>query len=74
MDKIASLPPFDWSDDQKNDGLVTKHKVIKDMVNIENSAVYQGEWLSESNVREGRGVMIFKNGIRYDGFFADGKA
>ena len=68
---IAGLHPFDWNDDNED----TKNiKIVKPVVSLENGAIYQGEWVINTSIREGRGIIIWKNGSRYDGFFKDGKA
>jgi len=38
--------------------------------------VYQGEWLTleGQDLRDGRGVQIWANGSRYDGFWKEGMA
>ena len=41
---------------------------------LENGAVYQGEWLVNENQKDGRGVQIWPDGSRYDGFWRDGMA
>jgi hypothetical protein len=41
---------------------------------MENGAIFQGEWDTVSNLRDGRGIVIWKNGSRYDGYFKNGKA
>lgn len=41
---------------------------------MENGAIYQGEWDKRTNLRDGRGIVVWENGTRYDGFFLRGKA
>ena len=36
--------------------------------------MYQGEWLVNTNQKDGRGVQIWPDGSRYDGFWKDGMA
>ena len=70
IETIQSLPRFDW----KDDGTVNPNREIRDITELENGAKYQGEWDSQTNLRDGRGVVIWANGTRYDGFFKQGKA
>jgi len=37
------------------------------MIELENGAKYEGEWLGDSDVRQGVGVQIWFDGSRYDG-------
>lgn len=41
---------------------------------MDNGAIFQGEWDSKTNLRDGKGIVIWNNGTRYDGFFLKGKA
>ena len=36
-------------------------------------AVYEGEWNKEENVIDGRGVKVWPDGSRYEGFWSDGE-
>jgi hypothetical protein len=65
------LQPFDWTIQEINDG---KKREIKPICVLENGAVYQGEWLVDENQKDGRGVQIWPDGSRYDGFWRDGMA
>ena len=41
---------------------------------VENGAKYEGEWNTITNVKEGRGVQIWQDGSRYDGYWSDDMA
>ena len=41
---------------------------------MEDGSIFQGEWDTKTNLRDGKGIIIWKNGARYDGFFLKGKA
>lgn len=71
MDIIEQLQPFDWTIQEMSDG---KKREIKPICVLENGAVYQGEWLVDENQKDGRGVQIWPDGSRYDGFWRDGMA
>ena len=50
----------------------------KDLVNrgpyeLDNKAVYHGEWTREG-LREGKGVQIWKDGSKYEGYWKDDQA
>ena len=44
------------------------------MVELENGAKYEGEWLVGTESRDGRGVQIWFDGSRYDGYWVENKA
>ena len=73
MEIIENLEPFDWTLEQIYDG---QKREIKPISVLENGAVYQGEWLTLGGVsqKDGRGVQIWPDGSRYDGFWKDGMA
>jgi len=70
LEEIQSLELFDWT----LDGDENPNRELRSIVEMENGAIYQGEWDSQSNLRDGRGIVIWSNGSRYDGFFLNGKA
>ena len=42
---------------------------------LEQGILYEGEWLEgEEDTRMGRGVQLWPDGSRYEGFWKDGKA
>ena len=49
-------------------------RVLKPIEYLENGAMYEGEWHPEKNERDGRGIQIWPDGSRYDGFWKDGVA
>ena len=44
------------------------------MQNLDDGAVYVGEWLVNTQVKQGRGLQIYKDGSLYEGYWRDGKA
>jgi len=42
---------------------------IKKNIILENKAVYYGEFNTEKNIKEGRGILIWPNGAKYTGYF-----
>ena len=42
-------------------------------IEFENGAVYQGQW-SKDGLQHGRGVQVWKDGSKYEGLWAFGKA
>lgn len=39
---------------------------------FDNGSIYQGEWLEDQNVMDGKGVLIEEDGTIYEGIFEDG--
>ena len=66
------MKAFNWNSDSTKD-IFTK-RVIKPIIQLTNGARYQGEWNEFENLRDGRGIQIWPNGSRYDGFWKDGMA
>ena len=76
MDIIQQLGVFDWQIQQDaDDGRIRE---IRPICVLENGAVYHGEWLvtgaNEVSTKDRRGVQIWPDGSRYDGFWRDGMA
>ena len=44
------------------------------MTKLENDAKYDGEWLSQTQIRQGKGVLIWPDGSIYEGYWVDNKA
>ena len=65
MEFARKLPPFKFEEDPaKRDVLEMRPLVV-----LPNGALYKGEWNKQTNVREGRGIEMQRNGIRYEGHF-----
>lgn len=47
--------------------------VMKYMKTLDNDNVYEGQWDAELDIQSGRGVQIWPDGSRYDGFWKYGK-
>ena len=67
------MEPFDWK--QANGTVYERDLVhqIKPMMILEDGSKYEGEHHTHNNLFDGLGVRIWKNGMRYDGKWADGK-
>ena len=39
----------------------------------DNNALYTGEWLFDTDIRQGFGILVRKDGTRYKGYFYDNK-
>jgi hypothetical protein len=46
----------------------------RDMIQLENAARYQGEWILGTNIREGKGIQVWPDGSLYEGWWKDNKA
>jgi hypothetical protein len=44
------------------------------LILLENGAKYEGEWLKGADVRDGRGIQIWSDGSRYDGYWRNNRA
>ena len=47
---------------------------FRGMVTLENGAKYQGEWIKGTNIRQGKGVQIWSDGSKYEGWWRNNKA
>jgi hypothetical protein len=47
---------------------------LRQSVEYENKAVYFGEWSEETNQRHGRGIQVWIDGSRYEGYWMKDKA
>ena len=54
-----------------NDGVEVE---LKQSVEYENRAVYYGEWEKNGNKRHGRGIQVWTDGSRYEGYWKEDKA
>ena len=65
IDKLFSkYPPL-------NDGIKVEKRPT---VEYENKAIYYGEWEKNSNKRHGRGIQMWTDGSRYEGYWKNDKA
>ena len=67
LDIKNKLPAFHFGD-ESNDG---KDRVVKPIILLENGAKYEGEWLNGTDTRDGRGIQIWLDGSRYEGYWKD---
>ena len=71
VNEIArKLGPFQYPDGGADDAPRTR----KDMQQLENGARYLGEWNESTGERDGKGVQIWSDGSRYEGFWKNDKA
>jgi hypothetical protein len=47
---------------------------FRGMQTLENGAKYQGEWIKNSEIRQGKGIQIWSDGSKYEGWWKDNKA
>lgn len=47
---------------------------IRKPVEYEDGSIYYGEWQKGTNLRHGRGIQIWEDGTRYQGYFMNNKA
>lgn len=79
LEIIKQLQPFDWKYEQQNEeddmfdmSKFYDEKVDREMrqiVTLDNNSIYQGEWNKKTNQKDGRGIQIWPDGSRYDGFW-----
>ena len=43
------------------------------MLTLEDGSTYEGEWLVNTQVKQGRGLQIMTDGSLYEGYWRDGK-
>lgn len=68
----AQKGPFVYNDFEYEESLGERE--VRPMQVLENKARYQGEWLVNQEIRQGRGTQIWPDGSMYEGYWADGKA
>ena len=49
---LKELIPFEWGDAPK-DGI---NRLKREILMLENGAKYEGEWIGDSEIRDGRGI------------------
>ena len=49
-------------------------KEERPLIELENGARYQGEWIEGTNIRQGYGIQIWSDGSKYEGWWRDNKA
>merc|ERR1712032_630871 len=68
--------------EEQKGNLFEKYSSLKDEVDVslrqcvenEQKVIYYGEWDSKKNKRHGRGIQIWPDGSRYEGYWKDDKA
>ncbi len=68
---MKRLPPFDWRHTPYNDGV---QRFIRGLLEFVDDGKYEGEWIQNEgkDIVDGRGVFMWSNGKRYDGYFKNG--
>ena len=61
-ENVISLYPLLTTENQ--DKIEVKKNII-----LENKSIYYGEFNTEKNIKEGRGILIWPNGAKYTGYF-----
>ena len=69
---MKMLKPFDWNNHIDMHSSTEQKYEIKPLKRLSDGSLYQGEWLNDQINR--RGIKIFPDSARYEGFFKDGKA
>ena len=68
------LVQFEYDDNQFwQQCLSGKQLESRDVVTLEDGSRYDGEWLKEQNIRQGRGKLIDLNGEVYEGYWLNDK-
>mmetsp|Transcript_39956 Transcript_39956/g.29462 ORF Transcript_39956/g.29462 Transcript_39956/m.29462 type:complete len:101 (+) Transcript_39956:290-592(+) len=67
---LKNLGHFDYREPEEDD--VPREK--RPLVLLENNAKYEGEWLVGTDIRDGRGVQIWSDGSRYEGYWKANRA
>lgn len=68
------MNPFDWSNDAGFQSETTMHPlVMRHLCDVGDGNIYEGQWDGELEVPCGRGVQIWADGSRYDGFWRYGR-
>lgn len=67
---LQQLGPFNFNK-PLNDGV---DRVQRPLLMLENGAKYEGEWIKDTDIRDGRGIQIWLDGSRYEGYWKNNKA
>lgn len=67
---LRQLGLFDYGQ-PKGDGVPREKRPL---IMLENGAKYEGEWLKNTEIRDGRGVQIWSDGSRYEGYWRNNRA
>lgn len=59
-------------DDHKFEAMLGNRELRK-LTLMDNGAKYTGEWLLDSNIREGRGTQVWPDGSMYEGYWKDNR-
>lgn len=71
---IENLPPFDWTNTTAfGSDVSTNRLVLKKMIDIGDGNKYEGQWDVELDAPSGRGIQVWADGSRYEGFWKHGK-
>jgi len=41
---------------------------------VDDEVIYEGQWVKNKNIRQGKGLQIWKDGSIYEGWWKDNKA
>jgi len=66
--------PFNYEGECPDESGNAQQREKRPLTNIDNEAKYQGEWLSNTDTRDGRGFQIWPDGSLYEGFWSNNKA
>ena len=66
------LDPFEYGDHSFEDTLGKRE--FRPKKTLGGGKYYLGEWLKNSNIREGRGIYLWPDGQIYEGFWKNNKA
>lgn len=65
------LGEFDYDEETNHGEYLVEYRT---MVELENHAKYDGEWIQGKNIRQGKGRQIWPDGSMYEGWWKDNKA
>ena len=65
------LGPFQYEDAKNIED--NTHVIKRGPYELDNGAVYEGQWTKEG-LREGRGLQVWKDGSKYEGYWRDDMA
>jgi hypothetical protein len=49
-------------------------RIKRPLIQLDNGAKYEGEWIKGKDVRDGRGIQIWQDGSRYEGYWRNNRA
>lgn len=71
---LSRYGPFVYSTETDEIEMNLGEREQREMARLENHSIYLGEWLVNTQIREGKGVQVWPDGSLYEGYWQNNKA